>query len=825
MVGRGPVVGEARVKILTDMSGVSRDVHRELEKAKLEQTGAKFGRQFRQGFEKEVKKDSTTGFLRGIDRALQRIKSRDVDISRIFGRGSRNNFLNALGRLVGGLTSIIKLPFELATKGILAAGQAMGFFAKTAGDAEANASTFGQTMAKLGTTIVSALTEGILVGLPALGVLVVALGAVVEIAGIAAAALSALAGIALALASAVGIGLVGALGAVAPLLLPVVAGIAALAIAFSGLTKKQRGKLFAPITASFKEMQRTLRGELFAGLKQDIPAISEMLRNVFTPALKGVLQAVLDTGHAFFTTFGPGTPARRALVSIGEALKPLAETLGRATVSALAALAGVFQVLMPLGQKLADAIARIAQKFADWVLSAKGQKALTNFFTDAWNAATDLWDIVVLIGEAIAAILGKPAAKSTGKTFLDDIKAKLQDLVDWLNDPKNKKAIDDFFLNAQVIAQDLAAIIGNLGNAFDKLDTKKSRDQLDDLSKKVNDTVSIATLSFGALKAVFDAALSPIKAIGLALRGLGEIFSGDVSKGVADLGNALLAMPLALITAGSALIDFGAKLAGFNVNTRVWASSFVASVSNVAMTVPGLIRAIVNPFGSVTSLIVHALGSLAGPLVSWISGATGLSVGAVHRLLAAIANPFGTLTNLISGALGSLAGVLVRWISGATGSAVGAVHRLISSIAGAFTSLPGRIASALAGMAGELARALQGQINDAIGRIHIPLPHIPHIPGTSIGGAAGGIFSGPQNMLIAEEGPEALVPLHRSLSRVDPAVRELSAIAQGLRRPPTMDNPPAPQKVVNLTMHVTPQAADPEAVAQQVINKAVALVR
>lgn len=46
-------------------------------------------------------------------------------------------------------------------------------------------------------------------------------------------------------------------------------------------------------------------------------------------------------------------------------------------------------------------------------------------------------------------------------------------------------------------------------------------------------------------------------------------------------------------------------------------------------------------------------------------------------------------------------------------------------------------------------------------------------------GAAGMLVSGPTNALIGEAGPEAVVPLNRALALVDPAVRQLSAIAQG----------------------------------------------
>jgi hypothetical protein len=49
--------------------------------------------------------------------------------------------------------------------------------------------------------------------------------------------------------------------------------------------------------------------------------------------------------------------------------------------------------------------------------------------------------------------------------------------------------------------------------------------------------------------------------------------------------------------------------------------------------------------------------------------------------------------------------------------------------------------------------------------------------------ASGGILNGPRRILAGEAGPEAIIPLNRALSQVDPSVRWLSAIAQGKGTP------------------------------------------
>lgn len=82
--------------------------------------------------------------------------------------------------------------------------------------------------------------------------------------------------------------------------------------------------------------------------------------------------------------------------------------------------------------------------------------------------------------------------------------------------------------------------------------------------------------------------------------------------------------------------------------------------------------------------------------------------------------------------------------------------------------------------------------------------------------ASGGIFDGAQARTIAEAGPEAVVPLNRPLSQVDPAVRALSAFAQGLPLGNTTSTSTV-RSIGDVTI-ITP-TEDPRAVAAEVINQ------
>lgn len=103
---------------------------------------------------------------------------------------------------------------------------------------------------------------------------------------------------------------------------------------------------------------------------------------------------------------------------------------------------------------------------------------------------------------------------------------------------------------------------------------------------------------------------------------------------------------------------------------------------------------------------------------------------------------------------------------------------LFGSVVAVAAKFPAMIAGKFAGLA--------GMILDQIGTIDIgSLIKVPARLGAGFlsglkGDAAGDIVTAPRLGWTGEDGAEAIVPLNRPLSQVNPNVRELSAIAQGL---------------------------------------------
>ncbi|MFD4957392.1 hypothetical protein [Microbacterium sp. NPDC058389] len=87
------------------------------------------------------------------------------------------------------------------------------------------------------------------------------------------------------------------------------------------------------------------------------------------------------------------------------------------------------------------------------------------------------------------------------------------------------------------------------------------------------------------------------------------------------------------------------------------------------------------------------------------------------------------------------------------------------------------------------------------------------------GFASGGILTGPAHILAGEAGPEAIVPLNRSLGSVDPSVRALSAIAQGKTTAMASGGVVGAGRVQNNTFNINDRSGDPRRTANEVIRR------
>lgn len=255
----------------------------------------------------------------------------------------------------------------------------------------------------------------------------------------------------------------------------------------------------------------------------------------------------------------------------------------------------------------------------------------------------------------------------------------------------------------------------------------------------------------------------------------------------------------------------------------------------------GVIGGITRPFGPVAGRIMGLLS----PIPGRVNGLLHRLPGIAHSAASATGSAFSGVTGRIMGLLSPIPGR----VGGLLGRLGGIASRAASAVAHGFAGITGRIASQFSGVGGAVAgrlaglagaaraaasavvgafAGLAGRIISAVGTIQLPTPHIsmPHIPSIHIPGTAiGGVFEGLRGVgvirQIGEAGAEAVVPLNRSLSQVDPSVRMLSAIAQGKVLPGMANGGVVGSgKTVDVGgINVYTVTQDPRAVAAEVFNR------
>lgn len=181
------------------------------------------------------------------------------------------------------------------------------------------------------------------------------------------------------------------------------------------------------------------------------------------------------------------------------------------------------------------------------------------------------------------------------------------------------------------------------------------------------------------------------------------------------------------------------------VNTWYSVSTTISTkVNEIKTAVGNFVNDVRNNWNNFWGGLANAVANAWNTVVFWVT-TKALQVRIQFQIMfssvtGAWNNFWGTLPNAVSGAWGRITSIV--------DNIVGAVRRALNSVSG------------LSRAAGSFSGGASGGIS---GRF-----------------ASGGVLSGPRRILAGEDGPEAIVPLRRSLNRVDPSVRALSAIAQGM---------------------------------------------
>lgn len=746
--------------------------------------------------------------LDAFDHSIRRVGDR---IGKLFGKGSRNDFLNFFGSVVG---SITQLP-RLLTKplGLLSnLGQSMS---KAFSDSGGGASGFLAALATGGIGVASALGKAAIAGasfVAFIGGLSLIIGPIVAI-------ISGLVGILAALSSSL-IFAAASLASFFPLLIPLAALFAGITAAVIGLKDATGplGRQLSFIGDQAKDLWRNFKDGVTnsVGLGRVLNEVSRSLSQMeplFDAAVKGFnrfADAVADemAGGAFdqFTN--------RFARFLPHAMKDL----GEIAANALGGIAGLLRGSVPAANRLLDWLTKITDQFDNWANSREGQREIKRFLDRAGDSAKSFGDFLEGAWDWLTKLINK--SKGEGDTLWERIGGKFQEWADYIE--AHPDAFEKWMKDADNLATSLGRIADALTRVIDALDTAENRDAG---IMFLNALADVLTFTAGATSSFQNDFIIPAKD-GLISFGswLGWFFS-TLGKGVwYVIGGQWVDDLMHGIGDG---ISAAGKWIGKQFS-RLWGS--ISNLGRPGGGGGGMNLQIIDT-SAITKQVQRALSAL-GDLpagVRRIAGRIGDAFDGVPNRVRNALNGIPGIANTIWNRLPTqvqqaVTGLISRFqriqaqFGTIASNAVSTAGRWFSGIPDLLNGIPGRIVA--------LFQGLGGRIVAAIGNIDIwPDIHWPSPPGwLSKVTASGGVFAGAQARIIGEAGPEAVVPLNRPLHMVDPAVRWLSAIAQGKGGAESATGTGVGKMIDASGWTVVTPSEDPHIVAVEVLNELAAKI-
>jgi len=597
--------------------------------------------------------------------------------------------------------------------------------------------------------------------------------------------------------------------------------------AMKGLTPSAQAfvKSLTGIFPELTKIQQTVQENVFRNLGSQFTELAKVGLPAVSKGMADTSNSINAVASSWMTMFKQVT-AQGTLASIFEGAQPIITDLGSALGVLIRGVMEFTQAAIPLAQALTGEFSAWATALGQDITAGLRSGEIQAFLAQAKADFDVVLDIVQNLGGALKTTFSIGA--TTGRGFLQQLASVTQKWDEWTKSAEGNQAITQFFDNSKRAMDAFMPVVEELGKALGGMFNNPAAQQgFISLSKGLADILPIAGQLFQAISklGIVDIVGQAFSALGQALAPVMPVLTqlaisiGSVLQGAFTaiapllpvLGEGLVALGLAI----TPLVD---ALGGALTPILMAVVQAIIPLIPIITQLAQIIASILTP---AVQALTPALIALA-PLFAWIFSESG-PVGAILKMVAdTMTRVLVPAIQAVIGWIGSAIGWLSNWeaalsqlqaaasavfaaISATVANWAGNVQGWLNTVVGWFNSFGSRIADAVRGVGDAIAKPflsaydkVEGFINRVVGlfsgfgsRILASVSSmggqileklLGGLPGpvrSALGFARGGVVLGPVTAKIGESGAEAIVPLSRPLSQVDPSVRLLSAIAQG----------------------------------------------
>lgn len=379
------------------------------------------------------------------------------------GQGSRNNALNLFGSITGGIAKTLISLPSLLGKAQGAAQGLFNTFQKGFNSAGDQAGTFTKTLNGFGAVGAQAFTSLAASGPAAIAVIGAVGAALIILTSVVNALIAAVTALAATVASA----LVGALAVAGGAVVALTASIGLLVLAFTSMTNAQKDAL----SSAFRPLKEMATGLGQVMLEELVPAFSTWSQNLqdalylMEPLARVMGSAFAEAGNILTAALsGPGF--QKLMAALGEELPEIVTNLSTAFALFGDGAAAMFAAIMPYVTRFAIYLADVAKRFSEWANSPKGQNAISDFVDRALTSLRSLWDFLGSVGGLLKTVLFSPEGQNAGNSIFDDMTNAIKNFTEYIS---KDNRLQEWFDQGVEMAKALGKAIKALGNLFAEL--------------------------------------------------------------------------------------------------------------------------------------------------------------------------------------------------------------------------------------------------------------------------------------------------------------------------------------------------------------------
>jgi phage-related protein len=552
------------------------------------------------------------------------------------------------------------------------------------------------------------------------------------------------------------------------------------------------------------------------------------------------------------------------------------EGLGIGFAGAMEGVLGLLAAAAPLAEALGNMFGQWGTEFAKSMEDIGKDEKFKKFMDDSLTAIDAIFDILGPLKDGLLNVFLTGADEGNG--MLGVLGRLAQEFSDWTSSVEGQKSLNEWFAAGRKIFDALIPLIGAVGDMFADLITPDLIDRTVDFMGNLAEFLPFLgeALEVFSNLGIFDLLSEALLAIGTALEPVFPVLQ-DLATLLSDtFSDVLIALQPVLNTLGQGLADVIIQIVPL---LGELAETFIGMIETLAPAYeeafPLLVQAFIDLLLSLTPILPELLKlipkiaelaaeqlpilvefltlTLFPALEKWGPFLLQITEKVVERLIPAMDSMLQTLRDDIIPFLDTKLFPALKQMSDDFDTAYEAVTFVVDIIAELYDGMKAGMdmvvdflvewGDFLLDMASgediiksikELFDDLGDAWDDAVDKIeNISWPTPPKWLTEGVGDfvgnltpweADGTVAYGPQVVGIGEAGPEAVVPLNRPLSMVDPSVRWLSAIAQG--KTPMMASGGVVSGGITITegaIQVVVPGTDPHQAASAMMDRFVAL--